>query len=57
MLGARSGYNCSKGLGLSQTETLVVEVVETFVKGHDVFAVLLTGYGKSLCYGCSHCVQ
>ena len=22
------------------------------MKGHDVFAVLLTGYGKSLCYRC-----
>ena len=30
-----------------------MEVVESFVGGNDVFGVLSTGYGKSLCYGCS----
>ena len=29
-----------------------MEVVEAYVQGRDVFAVLPTGYGKSLCYGC-----
>ena len=27
-------------------------MVEAFVKGRDVFAVLPTGYGKSLCLDC-----
>ena len=38
----RSSEECSKGAGLSQSQQL--EVVETFVKGRDVFAVLPTGY-------------
>ena len=29
-----------------------LEVVEMFVKRRDVLAVLPTGYGKSLCFGC-----
>ena len=29
-----------------------MEVVEAYVQGCGVFAVLPTGYGKSLCYGC-----
>ena len=29
-----------------------MEVVEAYVQGRGVFAVLPTGYGKSLCYGC-----
>ena len=27
-------------------------VVESFLKVHDVFGVLSTGFGKSLCYTC-----
>ena len=29
-----------------------LQIVEAFVTGHDVFGVLPTGYGKSLCYAC-----
>ena len=27
------------------------KVINAFVRGNDVFAVLSTGYGKSFCYG------
>ena len=29
-----------------------LQIVESFVTGHDVFGVLPTGYGKSRCYAC-----
>ena len=29
-----------------------VDVVTAFLKGKDVFAILPTGFGKSLCYAC-----
>ena len=41
----RSSEECSKGAGLKPEQ---LEVVETIVKGRDLFAVLPTGYGKSL---------
>lgn len=28
------------------------KVINAFIHGDDVFAVLPTGFGKSLCYGC-----
>ena len=39
-------------LGYRQLKPEQADVIEAFVKGRDVFAVLPTGYGKSLCYGC-----
>ena len=39
-------------LGYSLLKPLQEEVVVQFATGHDVFAVLPTGFGKSLCYAC-----
>ena len=37
--------------GYANLKPELLDVVEAFVKGRDVFAVLPTGYGKSLCFG------
>ena len=39
-------------LGYQDVKPEQMKVVEAYVQGRDVFAVLPTGYGKSLCYGC-----
>ena len=44
--------SAAKKLGYSDLEPEQLEVVETFVKGRDMFTVLPTGCGKSLCFGC-----
>ena len=44
--------SAARELGFPDLKPEQLKVVETFVKGHDVSAVLPTGYGKSLCYGC-----
>ena len=44
--------SAAKELGYPSLKPEQLEVVEIFVKGRDVFAVLPTGYGKSLCFGC-----
>ena len=36
--------------GYSQIKSHQFQIIESFVKGHDVFGVLPTGYGKSFCY-------
>ena len=40
----------AKRLGYDKLKGLQLEVVEGLCGGRDVFAVLPTGYGKSLCY-------
>ena len=42
----------ARELGYTDLKQEQLRVVEAFVHGHDVFAVLPTGYGKSLCYAC-----
>ena len=42
----------ARELGYTDLKQEQLRVVEAFVEGRDVFAVLPTGYGKSLCYAC-----
>jgi len=42
----------AKDLGYSMLKDIQKNVISSFVLGNDVFAVLPTGYGKSLCYAC-----
>ena len=48
------GYLCTfqVKLGYGALKDLLLEVIKGIATGRDVFAVLPTGYGKSLCYGC-----
>ena len=39
-------------LGYSSLKPVQKEVITSFLKGNDVFCVLPTGYGKSLCFSC-----
>ena len=39
-------------LGYPNLKNEQLKVVTAFMQGRDVFAVLPTGYGKSLCFGC-----
>ena len=39
-------------LGFTEIKSLQLEVVLAIATGQDVFGVLPTGYGKSLCYVC-----
>ena len=41
-----------KELGYPIMKPEQLEVVEPLLKGRDVFAILPTGFGKSLCYAC-----
>ena len=42
----------ARNLGYLGLKELQLKVVVSFVTGNDIFAVLPTGYGKSLCYAC-----
>ena len=48
--------NCIRGaaeeLGYCDMKPEQLQLVRKFVEGNDVFAVLPTGFGKSLCYAC-----
>ena len=46
---ASAAMHVAKQLGYPEMKDLQVKVVVDFVCGRDVFAVLPTGYGKSLC--------
>ena len=47
--GAAVGYALSLGYSLKKEQ---LDVIVKYAMGRDVFAVLPTGYGKSLCYQC-----
>ena len=42
----------AKRLGYDSLKDKQMDVIISVVKGEDVFGVLPTGYGKSLCYAC-----
>ena len=42
----------AQALGYSTLKDKQIEVVRKFLEGHDVFGVLPTGYGKSICFAC-----
>ena len=44
--------SAARELGYTDLKQEQLRVVEAFVEGRDVFAVLPTGYRKSLCYAC-----
>ena len=41
----------ASSLGYQTLKEEQLDVITSFVKGKDVFAVLPTGFGRSLCYG------
>ena len=44
--------HAAQKLGYRALKDQQLEVIVGFVSGHDVFGVLPTGFGKSLCYAC-----
>ena len=44
--------NAGERLGYAKLKKEQIDVIDSFVKGNDVFAVLPTGFGKSLCFAC-----
>ena len=49
---AKSVITSIQKLGYLQLKPEQLKVIMEFVNGRDVFAVLPTGYGKTLCYAC-----
>ena len=47
-----SAIFAARNLGYEKLKDLQMDVLVSFVTGNDVFAVLPTGFGKSLCYAC-----
>ena len=41
-------------LGYCSLKREQTDIILYFIMGNDVFAVLPTGFGKSLCYACLH---
>lgn len=44
--------NAARKLGYQELKPEQKIIVESFVSGRDVFGILPTGYGKSLCFAC-----
>jgi len=45
-------FRAAKRIGYDSVKELQLEVIQKVITGNDIFAVLPTGFGKSLCYGC-----
>ena len=45
-------HTVTRSLGYSALKPEELRVIKSFVFGKDIFAVLPTGFGKSLCYVC-----
>ena len=43
---------CVRELGYKSLKEEQKKIITSFIQGSDVFGVLPTGYGKSLCYAC-----
>ena len=48
----QAAVQAAKSLGYDKLKDQQLNVIVGVLTDHDVFAVLPTGYGKSLCYGC-----
>ena len=44
--------NCIQKLGYTKLKPEQMNVIISFLSDRDVFAVLPTGFGKTLCYAC-----
>ena len=45
-------HSVALSLGYSSVKDEQIKVITSFIARRDVFAILRTGYGKSLCYLC-----